>query len=166
MADTDWTNEQLDDLLEIFLERQWEWNSIVSVYNSPIHTPTRTADALRTEIWKLATRYNRQHIREYTPGEISRTDRTNAAWHERDYAIIAIAFGGAGIRNKACEPEWLSRILGRDADAIEKELDRLAQNQMQHRPSFKTRMPARGRLVLEAVSRHLRAVKREIGFTT
>jgi hypothetical protein len=151
-----WSNEEVDLLLKLFIDLEWEWDSIAKEF-----APKRTKEALSTEIWLLAARYNRSHIRNYKPpGPPCFHFR---AYSAREHAIMCVATGKTGVKNNACDPEWIARILGRSEESINIEMNRLYEEQLRHKPMFAGRKLNRYELVHKALSRELKQVKQELG---
>lgn len=114
---TDWTNAQLDELLEAYLVLDLPF--VANRYRaSLLKTCKRTLGAVKVGLWKLAGRYReRQHFANYTP--MKRT-RRYGDWTVREMALVALSTNESGIARGAHVPEWVAKIVGRPVKDVEK----------------------------------------------
>lgn len=163
---TDWTNRQLDELLDAFLAFELPWVS----KNKPclLKVAKRTVGAIKVTLWKLAGRYHdRPHIANYTPE--TRVRRTRSPLSERELALISLATNFSGISRLAYDVSWLSKILARNETDTSKVLDSIA-GQAPRRATLGVFQSAgthplvvRAELVHNASKKYLRTVLEEIG---
>lgn len=121
-----WTDSELSDALEDAFA-----NPLRFVNGSRGHDTFlqrkygRSFDGFYSKFRKLAIRDENEH---YIP--VGRVDRTSQPWGPVDRYFVMLAYekGGAGPRNGADCPEWLSPILGRSLEdtrrGINKQLGR------------------------------------------
>lgn len=110
---TDWTNEQIDSLLDAFLVEDLRY---LSSRNCLRKVTGRSQESVSNMLWKIAVNYDRASVREYTPTK--RTDRSEEPFTIRDRAIIEAATGYSGQKNNAFVASRIAGLLGRAEDEI------------------------------------------------
>lgn len=164
MPDThglEWSVPEIDGLLDYFFMNQ-PWETICNDYQDE-DFPIRSPAALRTELHNLAVKYPlRTNTKDYKAE--NRINRTGVVFTDRDYSLICIATSHAGIKNGACDEEWVGNILGRSTEDVLKEFQRLAEEQATYKPMFEGRGLSRPQAVHQATKRHLRSFRKELGF--
>lgn len=123
-----WTYEQLDILLNTYLEYGYDKTGDG---RRCIEACGRSRDSIGTALRKLAIRYN--EFCSYEPTAM-RADRTSQPFNSSDYSLLELSTGPSGVKNKAADPAWLSKLLGREEGEVVDHLLELCRRDF--RPSF------------------------------
>ena len=97
-----WSDAENDALLDSFLVKGNSWTQIVLLSG-------RSHNAVRSQLWKLGVRYNRESIR----GFHRVLQRDGLPFNSRDRLLLAMAVSPLGCRNQAHSEIWASALLGR-----------------------------------------------------
>lgn len=118
---TEWTNEDVDLLLDGFLIHKWRFDAPQG-QDCFARNLRRSRDAVRRQLSKLAIRYmDKGSVADYQP--VARIapkslDLERERISEQERTILQLACSPDGRENEAHHPTWLSKILARPEEDV------------------------------------------------